>query len=131
MSTDLDSRTQIHNLVVSFYREIVFDDLLGPVFEEAAEVDWTLHLPKLVDYWCRVLLDQPGYDGYLLGPHQRVHELEPFRHEHFDRWYTLWTVEVDHQWAGPIADTAKRHAARVAETLARRVAGIDWSPPAT
>ena len=31
---DLGTRSQIHDLVVRFYREIVFDDLLGPVFEE-------------------------------------------------------------------------------------------------
>ena len=35
---DLDSRSQIHDLVVRFYREIVFDELLGPVFGEVAEV---------------------------------------------------------------------------------------------
>lgn len=48
---DLDTRPQIHDLVVRFYREIVFDDLLGPVFDEVAEVDWSTHIPKLIDYW--------------------------------------------------------------------------------
>ena len=69
---DLDSRSAIHDLVVRFYREVVFDDLLGPVFGEVAEVDWSVHLPKLVDYWCRVLLGQPGYDGFVLGAHQHL-----------------------------------------------------------
>jgi hypothetical protein len=31
---DLDTRTAVHDLVVAFYREIVFDDLLAPLFEE-------------------------------------------------------------------------------------------------
>mgnify|MGYP000346625624 CR=1 FL=1 len=39
---DLDSRSAIHDLVVRFYREVVFDDLLGPVFGEVAEVDTAL-----------------------------------------------------------------------------------------
>jgi hemoglobin len=129
---DLDDRAQIHDLVIAFYREIVFDDLLGPVFEEVAEVDWTEHIPKLIDFWCRVLLGQPGYDGYILGPHQAVNQLERFRPEHFDRWYGLWVESVDARWAGPIAEVAKSHAAHMAAVLARRLIGVDWAPsPAT
>src|SRR5688500_14309868 len=51
---DLVSRAQVHDLVVDFYRRVALDDLLGPVFGEVAEVDWSVHIPKLVDYWCRV-----------------------------------------------------------------------------
>ena len=70
------SRTEIHDLVVGFYREIVFDELLEPVFGEVAEVDWAIHIPKLIDYWCRVLLRQPGYEGSILEAHQHVHDLK-------------------------------------------------------
>lgn len=126
---DLDDRAQIHDLVVAFYREIVFDDLLGPVFEEVAEVDWTVHIPTLVDFWCRVLLGEPGYDGYVLGAHQAVHELEPFRTEHFDRWYALWVESIDARWTGPVAETAKAHAAHMARVLAHRVSDLTWPPP--
>ncbi len=125
---DLDSRARIHDLVVDFYREIVFDPLLGPVFTEVAEVDWASHIPKLVDFWARVLLGEPGYDGYLLGPHEHVHQLEPFRREHFDRWYGLWATSVDRGWRGPYAEAAKAHAARVAGTLSRRILGRTWGP---
>jgi len=124
---DLDDRAQIHDLVVAFYREVVFDDLLAPMFEEVAEVDWSEHIPKLVDFWCRVLLGQPGYDGFVLGAHQRVHDLEAFRPEHFDRWYRLWVEAVDARWAGPMAETAKAHAAHMAGVLYRRLVG-DASP---
>lgn len=126
---DVDSRAQVHDLVVAFYREIVFDDLLAPVFEEVAEVDWSHHIPKLIDYWCRVLLGEPGYDGFVLGAHQAVHDVEAFRPEHFDRWYGLWVETVDAGWRGPVAARAKAHAARIAAVLARRL-GVDWVSPA-
>jgi hemoglobin len=126
---DLDSRTQIYNLVVRFYREVVFDDLLGPVFTEVAEVDWSAHIPKLIDYWCRVLLGQPGYDGSILAPHQLVHDLQAFRAELFDRWYLLFCGTVDEAWRGPIAERAKIHAARIATVLARRLLDIEWVAP--
>jgi hemoglobin len=125
--SDLDSRAAIHDLVIDFYREVALDDLLGPVFGEVAEVDWSLHLPKLIDYWCRVLLGHPGYEGTMLGPHQAVHELQPLRAELFDRWYELFAESVDSGWSGPYADRAKAHAARIATTLARRILGIEWS----
>jgi hemoglobin len=123
---DLNSRAQIHDLVVRFYREIVFDDLLEPVFAEVAEVDWSLHIPKLIDYWCRVILRQPGYDGYILEAHQHVHELEALEVEHFDRWYGLWTQTIDAHWAGPLANVAKEHATRKGSTLARRLMDVTW-----
>ncbi|HEX6417422.1 MAG TPA: group III truncated hemoglobin [Acidimicrobiales bacterium] len=125
---DLDERSQVHDLVVAFYREVVFDDLLAPVFGEVAEVDWADHIPKLIDYWCRVLLDEPGYDGAVLAAHRHVHTLDPLRVEHFDRWYALWVAAIDARWAGPVADRAKRHAARIGGSLTRRLLAVDWRP---
>jgi len=127
---DLDSRADIHDLVVSFYREIVFDELLEPIFAKVAEVDWALHIPKLIDYWCRVLLRQPGYGGSILEAHQHVHDLQPLRIEHFDRWYALWVESIDARWAGPAADLAKEHATRIGKTLARHLMDVTWTPSA-
>jgi hemoglobin len=126
--TDLDSRAAIHDLVVDFYREVVFDDLLGPVFIEVAEVDWAEHIPKLIDFWCRVLLGEPGYDGAVLGVHQALHEAEPLRVAQFDRWRELFVETVDARWAGPYADRAKDHAVRMAATLSRRILGVAAVP---
>jgi hemoglobin len=123
---DLDSRSQIHNAVVSFYRELVMDDLLGPVFEEVAEVDWSTHIPLLIDYWCRVLLGHQNYQGTILGAHRRVHELQPLTADLFDRWYGLWVATIDQGWAGPSAEKAKAHAAKIAGSLARQLPQIAW-----
>jgi hemoglobin len=98
---DLDSRAAIHDLVVGFYREILFDELLEPVFGEVAEVDWALYIPELID------LRQPGYGGSILEAHQHVHDLKPLRIEHFERWYGLWIECVDARWHGPRADLAR------------------------
>jgi hemoglobin len=125
---DLDDRTAIHHLVVRFYREIVFDEVLEPVFGETAEVDWAAHIPLLIDYWCRVLLGEPGYEGAILAAHRHVHDIDPLRSEHFDRWYALWVASIDARWAGPQAERAKRHAARVGGSLARQLLGTSWEP---
>ncbi len=126
---DLSTRTDVHDLVVDFYREIVNDDELGYVFVDVAEVDWTLHIPKLIDYWCRVLLGQPGYDGYILAAHQYVHGIEPIPPHLFDRWYLMWLDSVDRGWEGPIADKAKTHAAKTMKMLAHRLRDEAWTAP--
>jgi len=128
VSEDLACRADVHDLVVAFYREVVFDDLLAPVFGEVAEVDWAIHIPKLIDYWCRVLLSEPGYAGALLAAHRHVHDLEPLQLEHFDRWYALWAASVDSRWTGPVATRTKAHAARIGAVLARRLLDQDWNP---
>lgn len=122
---DLDSRTAIHDLVVGFYREIVFDEVLGPVFDEVAETDWAVHIPRLIDYWCRILLGEPGYRGVLLEAHREVHDREAFRTEHFDRWYALWIRSIDAKWQGPHADHAKAHAEATLGLISRRLRGVD------
>jgi hemoglobin len=126
---DLDTRTEIHDLVVRFYREVALDELLGHVFGEVAEVNWAEHIPKLIDYWCRVLLGHAGYEGFILGAHREVHEVEAFEPELFDRWYLLFVEAVDDGWRGPIAEHAKSHAARIAAVLAGRLLGIEWVAP--
>ncbi len=128
--SDLERRSDVHDLVVAFYREVVFDELLAPVFGEVAEVDWATHIPKLIDYWCRVLFGDASYDGSILGPHQRVHDIEPFRAELFDRWYALWSAAIDRGWSGPNAERARDHAARITGILSRRLTGASWEPPA-
>ena len=125
---DLTTRRQVHDLVVAFYRELVNDEMLGPVFEEVAEVDWSHHIPLLIDYWCRILLGDQSYQGTLLMAHRLVHDLQPFTTEHFDRWYGLWGATIDGRWAGPLAEKAKAHAARIATTLARQLPQFAWDP---
>lgn len=126
---DLDSRGEIHDLVIDFYREIVLDPELGRVFVDLAEVDWTIHIPRLIDYWARVLLGDSGYDGYILRPHQHVHRMEAFQLGYFDRWYELFEGCVNARWQGPFAEAAKDHAARMAKTLARRILDLEWPAP--
>jgi hemoglobin len=127
--SDLSNPSQIHDLVTVFYREIVFDVLLEPVFSEVAEVDWAVHIPNLIDYWCWILLGKDGYPGAVTRTHRHLHESKPLTAAHCDRWYELWVMCVDSRWAGPYADHAKRHAAHLMAGMAKHVFGFVWQPP--
>lgn len=115
-------------MVVALYRELVMDNVLGPIFEDVAEVDWIEHIPQLIDYWCRVLLGDQSYRGTILNAHRHVHNQLAFTGEHFDLWYRLFTSTIDQQWSGSYAETAKGHAAKIAGSLARQLPRIAWEP---
>lgn len=126
---DLSSRAAIHDLVVEFYREVVFDELLEQVFGEVAEVDWAAHIPVLVDYWCGILLGGQRTGGKMIAAHRRVHELQHIESEHCDRWYSLWVRCIDSRWSGPFAEHAASHAATLMSGLAKHVFDVPWTAP--
>ncbi len=119
---DLDTGADIEDLVRAFYRQVAMDDLLGPVFA-AAGVDWSVHIPKLVDFWAGQLLGERAYDGNPLLAHRPVNARTPFTAAHYQRWLDLFETEVDRGYSGPMADLAKHRAGRIASALRRLLAG--------
>ena len=77
---DLSTRTDVHDLVVEFYREVVLDEVLEPIFGEVAEVDWAQHIPKLIDYWCQILLGEGSPAGSVTAVHRHLHRIELCKH---------------------------------------------------
>jgi hemoglobin len=120
---DLDDRPAVAEMVVRFYRLVAMDDLLGPMFNDVAKVDWSEHLPKLTDFWCRVLFATPGYEGNPYRAHRHVHEQRAFTAAHFERWLDLFSETVDAGWAGPNAARAKAFAAKVARVHSQQLVG--------
>ena len=49
---DLATATDVHDLVTRFYREIVFDELLEPIFGEVAEID---HCDRWFSLWAATI----------------------------------------------------------------------------
>jgi hemoglobin len=120
---DLDTRDEIARMVRRFYRDVAQDDLLGPLFNDVAAVDWPEHLEKLTAFWCRALLSQPGYQGNPFRSHQSIHERSPFTAAHFERWLTLFYETLDSGWAGPRTEQAREFAGRVAFVHSRQLLG--------
>ena len=52
---DIIDRRDVACLVNVFYDRIRADDMLGPIFDDLAHVDWPTHLPHLDDFWESVL----------------------------------------------------------------------------
>jgi truncated hemoglobin YjbI len=119
---DLTTVDDVDVLVRAFYRRVATDDLLGPIFEGAG-VDWSAHIPKLVDFWEWQLLDGRSYRGNPLRAHAPVHRVRPFGDAHYARWLELFDDTVDEHFAGPTAELAKERARRMASALQRLLDG--------
>lgn len=120
---DLVDPVQVAEMVRRFYGEVAQDELLGPMFNEVARVDWADHLPKLTAYWCRALFSMPGYEGNPYRKHQLIDAQRPFTVAHFERWLELFHETLDLGWSGPKADQAKALADKVARVHAKGIIG--------
>jgi hemoglobin len=122
-SRDLDSPEEIAEMVRRFYADVAQDDLLGPMFNDVARVDWSEHLPKLTAFWCRALLGLPGYVGNPFRAHALVHARRRFTPAHFRRWLDLFHETLDLGWVGPRADRAHELADNVARVHSEQLIG--------
>jgi hemoglobin len=110
-------------MVRRFYADVTQDDLLGPMFNDVARVDWSEHLPKLAAFWCRALLGQEGYAGNPFRAHALVHQQRAFTPAHFERWLTLFHETLELGWIGPLADRAATLADNVARVHSQQLLG--------
>ena len=92
-------------------------DLLGPIFDDVAHVDWATHLPRMYDFWESVLFGTATFKGTPLVVHQALARHAPLTAEAFDRWVALFQTTVDDLFSGTMADHAKKSAARIAATM--------------
>lgn len=121
---DLDSPEEIYEMVRRFYADVAQDDLLGPMFNDVAKVDWSEHLPKLAAFWCRALLGITGYTGNPFHAHARIHDQRAFTPAHFERWLSLFYETVELGWIGPNARRALELAANVARVHSHHLIGV-------
>src|SRR5262249_39189723 len=113
---DITTEDDIKQLVDSFYERVGRDELLGPVFNETARVDWEHHLPTMYSFWSTMLLRTATYKGRPWPKHAPL----PVQKEHFERWVSLFCQTVDSLFAGPKANEAKSAALSIADTFQMR-----------
>ncbi|MFN7148403.1 MAG: group III truncated hemoglobin [Microthrixaceae bacterium] len=122
-SSDLDTPAEIAEMVRRFYQDVAQDDLLGPLFNDVAQVDWSEHLPKLTAFWSRALLGIEGYQGNPFRSHSEIHARSAFTVAHFDRWLQLFHETVELGWVGPNTTRALELARNVARVHSQQLIG--------
>lgn len=111
---DIRNKQDIVQFVDQFYSKVMKDDILRPFF---SDINLQNHLPKMVNFWSFVLLDEPGYTTDVT----KVHINMPLTKMHFDRWIALFNETIDQHYAGPIADNAKSRAFTMRWTMESKI----------
>jgi hemoglobin len=102
--TDITTKDDVQRFVHAFYDKVNADDLLSPVFNNRAHVDWESHLPKMVKFWSSILLDSNEYRGQPFDKH--AEHAQYIHAEHFERWLSLFESTLRELFAGEKTDLA-------------------------
>lgn len=114
---DLDKRETIEEFVDRFYRRILSDSRLAPIFLDIAAIDLEVHLPHIKDYWCKLLLGERGYKRHTMNIHRQLHARQPLQADDFQRWLALFNATLDEHYAGEGSERARRVAAAIAANM--------------
>jgi hemoglobin len=114
---DILTITDIKQLVDTFYRKVLKDDLLGPVFKERIGDRWPQHIEKMYTFWETVLLDNRTYFGSPFPPHAQL----PVNHSHFQKWMEYFVETIDSVFQGQKAEEAKWRAGKMAELFESKI----------
>jgi len=117
MKKDIENRTDIEQLVRSFYDKVKTDDTIGYIFNDIAKVNWEKHFPVMFDFWENVLFYTGSYVGNPLLIHQHINRVVPLKAAHFSRWNKLFTQTVDELFEGTNAMLAKQRALSISTVM--------------
>jgi hemoglobin len=117
MKKDISSREDISLWMSGFYDRLLGDSITAGFF---GNIDIVHHLPKIVDFWCFVLLDEEGYTTNVFQKHAHLN-LEEI---HFRTWIQHFTETTDSMFQGTKADLAKQRAKLLASTFYHKLSGV-------
>lgn len=123
--TDIQTEDDIRKLVHTFYDKVNRDELLSPIFNDVAKVNWEEHLPLLCRFWSTLLFRTMTFEGRPFPKHIGL----PVQREHFARWVSMFVATVDELFSGAKAEEAKNFARSIANTFQLRMGLIDSSTP--
>lgn len=110
---EIEGYEDVKILVDRFYDKVNRDEILSPIFNDVAKVDWEHHLPVMYSFWESILFGSMTYKGQPFPKHMGL----PVSTVHFDHWITLFMETVDEYFVGSKAEEAKSRASIIAQTF--------------
>lgn len=117
MKKDILNRLDIELLIQVFYKKVLEDDLLSPIFTEKVLIHWERHIPLMCDFWENTLFFSGSYKGNPMTLHQHLNKVHALDQSHFNRWLLLFAATIDKHFKGANASIAKRKAKKLASIL--------------
>jgi hemoglobin len=122
---DINSVEDVKTFVDAFYVKVNKDDLLSPIFNDFAQIDWEHHMPQMYEFWSSVLFGTMSYKGRPFPKHARL----PVKQQHFERWLQLFWTTIDQNFKGPVAEDVKQRAWNIAIMFQYKLGLIEAKQP--
>lgn len=106
--TDINNRKDIESLVSKFYKKLMKDKKISPVFDNIPNLEH--HLPIVCDFWENLLFGGDLYKENLLKKHLDYNEQIPFTYTHLDRWILHWNTTLKENFKGDNTQKVKERA---------------------
>ena len=119
----LQGREDLEKLVDRFYARVREDELIGPIFNDVAKVNWETHTEKIYNFWDTLLFGAENYEGRPFPPHIPL-KLKP---EHFKRWLELFFDTVDESFEGQKAEEIKMRAFNIGRNFLNNLNNMQQS----
>lgn len=107
----------IKKLVTNFYHKVQRDEMLGPIFDGVAQVDWEHHIPLICQFWNSIMLKTNEYHGNAYRKHVILGQKTKLTGEHFSHWLMLFQEEAFKHLPVPHAQLITEKASLIAESL--------------
>lgn len=117
---DILTRQDIQKIVNSFYQKVQFDDLLGPIFDHF-DIDWSLHLSKMYDFWDSIIFTSGLYKGNPLSAHIMVTDQIKLSETHFEKWLEIFNETIDEFYQGEKAELIKKRAGLMSKFMYSKI----------
>jgi hemoglobin len=112
----------IATLVETFYDNVRRHPDLGPVFNDAIQDRWPIHLPKMKLFWQTIALRTGEYKGDPMQVHKELTQAKP---EHFSAWLTLFEQTLKETAPNQeVVDFFMRYARTMAQRLQSGMFGV-------
>jgi hemoglobin len=128
MKNDITSKADIKTFVDAFYAKMHSDDLVGKVFMEVMQVDFSKHLPKMYDFWEMLLFQGTDYQGAPMRPHLEINQIHPISPAHFERWLSMFRETLRDLFEGHKTEEAIAKAENIAATWAYKLDYLSKNP---
>ena len=110
---EIETVKDIEMMVDRFYDKVNNDELLSPIFNDFAKVEWEHHLPTMYHFWSKVLLGEGDYSGSPFPKHLPL----PINKTHFERWLLLFEENLNELFQGELAKEALLRAKTIGLTF--------------
>lgn len=114
MNTDIQDRSDIENLVNTFYEKVKKDDVISSFF---MDVNWEKHLPVMYNFWENVIFSTGYYEGNPMVKHKEINQKSPMSMHHFQQWITLFNETADALFKGKNTELIKQRAQSIATVM--------------